>query len=308
VDDLDIRLLRSFLVVAQEGTITRAAARLHIAQQALSAQVQQLERAVGATLLVRTSRGVRLTSAGDELVYGAKPLLADFDALAERVRATGQGRIGRLRLVCKPHATAEFALDVVRAMESAVPGIDLSLVTVSTLPEELAALAQGAADASFLWVPTGDARLLHAKVRRDSRVVALASGHPLAARTSVSLAELADDPVIVPEVIVSEDVVRHWLAEPRPGGRPAVRGPAAHRIEDRLMLVARGRGVWFAPEPLARYFPLPGISWVPVEDVAPSYLAVVWLPGAPETLIARLVEQVRALTGWQAEDGQRSAQ
>jgi DNA-binding transcriptional LysR family regulator len=205
--------------------------------------------------LVRTSRGVRPTSAGDELVCRAKPLLADFDALAERVRAAGQGRIGRLRLVCKPYATAEFALTVVRAMESAVPGIDLSIVTVSTLPEELAALAQGTADASFLWVPTGDSRLRYAKVRRDSRVVALASGHPLAARTSVSLAELADEPVIVPEVIVSEDVVRHWLAEPRPEGRPAARGLAAHRIEDRLTLVARGRGVWLAPEPLARYFP-----------------------------------------------------
>lgn len=301
MSDLDTRLLRSFLVVAQEGTITRAAARLHIAQQALSAQVQQLERTVGATLLVRSSRGVSLTRAGDELAAGAKPLLADLDALIAKAQASAQGRTGRLRLVCKPHATAEFALDVVRAMESAVPGIDLELKTVSTLPEELAALADGDADASLLWVPTGDARLQFARVRRDRRVVALPSDHPLAQLPELTLADLAVEPVIVPEVVVSEDVVRHWLAEPRPDGQPAVRGPAAHRIEDRLMLVARGRGVWFAPEPLARYFPLPGISWVPVSDAAPSYLAVVWLPGAPQPLITQLVEQVRTLTGW---DGQ----
>ncbi|HEU5355461.1 MAG TPA: LysR family transcriptional regulator [Actinocrinis sp.] len=302
MNDLDTRLLRSFLVVAHEGTITGAAARLHITQQALSAQVQQLERAFGATLLVRTSRGVQLTRAGDELIAGAKPLLADLDALGARVRTSAHGRAGRLRLVCKPHATAEFALDVVRAMEVAAPDIELDLVSVSTLPEELAALADGTADASFLWVPTGDARLRYAKVRRDRRLVALPSGHRLAERAAVSLAELADEPVIVPEVVVSEEVVRHWLAEPRPDGRPAVRGPAAHRIEDRLMLVARGRGVWLAPEPLARYFPLPGISWVPVSDAAPSYLAVVWMPGAPEQLIAQLVAQVRALTRWD-EDG-----
>src|SRR5207302_1457697 len=82
----------------------------------------QLERAVGATLLVRTSRGVGLTRAGDELAAGVKPLLTDLDALIDRVQASAQGRAGRLRLVCKPHATAEFALEVVRAMERAAPG------------------------------------------------------------------------------------------------------------------------------------------------------------------------------------------
>jgi len=299
--DLDTRLLRSFLVVAQEGTITRAAARLCIAQQALSAQVRQLERAVGATLLVRTSRGVSLTRAGDELAGRAKPLLADLDALVAQTQASAQGRAGRLRIVCKPHATAEFALDAVHAMERAVPGVELELKTVSTLPEELAALADGEADVSFLWVPTGDARLRSAKVRRDRRLVALPTGHPLADRDGLTLAQLADEPVIVPQVAVSEEVVRHWLAEPRPGGRPAVRGPAAHRIEDRLMLVARGRGVWFAPEPLARYFPRPGVAWVPVTDAAPSHFAVVWMPGAPQPLISQLVEQVRTLTGWDAD-------
>lgn len=302
--DLDTRLLRSFAVVASEGTITGAAARLHIAQQALSAHMQQLERAAGATLLVRTTRGVRLTRAGDELLAGIKPLLSDLDAVLARVQAISRGRLGKLRLVCKPHATAEFALDVVRAMERDLPGIELELTTVSTLPEELAALREGTADVSFLWVPTGDERLRFARVRRDRRLVALPSEHPLATGDALSLAELADEPVIVPQVIVSEDVVRHWLAEPRPTGRPAVRGPAAHRIEDRLMLVARGRGVWFAPEPLARYFPLPGVTWVPVTDLEPSYLAVVWMPGAPEALIAHLVEQVRGLTGWPDADAE----
>lgn len=299
--DLDTRLLRSFAVVAREGTITGAALRLHIAQQALSAQVQQLERAVGATLLVRTTRGVRLTRAGDELLAGAKPLLSDLDALVSRVRASAQGRVGKLRLVCKPHATAEFALDVVRAMERGVPGVELELTTVSTLPEELAALREGTADASFLWVPTGDERLRFAKVRRDRRLVAVPSDHRLAGRETLTLADLASEPVIVPQVVVSDDVLRHWLAEPRPDGRRAVRGPAAHRIEDRLMLVARGRGVWLAPEPLARYFPMRGVTWVPVADAAPSYLALVWMPGAPEALIAHLIEHVRGLTGWEGD-------
>jgi hypothetical protein len=177
--------------------------------------------------------------------------------------------------------------------------VRIELITVSTLPEEMELLTSGGADAAFLWTPVGDERLRFAEVRTDRRVVAVPSGHRLADRPSVRLMDLADEPVIVPKIVMSEDVLRHWLAEPRPDGRPARRGAATQRIEDRLMLVARGRGVWLAPAPLSRYFPTPRVRWLPVEDAAPSHLAVVWRPGAPEALIARLVAEVRAITGWE---------
>ena len=302
--DLELRHLRSFLAVARERNITRAAQNLHLAQQAVSGHIRQLERAVGATLLVRTSRGVELTAAGDLLAAGGKDLLGGLDALTEQVRCVADGRAGRLRLVCKPHATYEFAVEAAEAAEAAMPGLEIELVTVSTLPEELELLWNGGADAAFLWVPTGDERLRYAEVRTDRRVVALPSGHRLAGRAAVTLADLVDEPVIVPEVQVSDDVTRHWLAEPRPDGRPAPRGPKAQRIEDRLTLVARGRGVWLAPEPLSRYFPMPRVSWVPVADAAPSHLALCWTARAPEALMARVTAQVRALTGWQDAAGQ----
>lgn len=294
--DVEIRHLRSFLAVAEERNITRAAQRLHLAQQAVSGHVQQLERALGATLLVRTSRGVRLTAAGDELAAGAKDMVAGLEELGSRVRRVVGGQTGSLRLVCKPHATHEFAVDVAEAAESAFPGLTVDLVTVSTLPEELELLASGGADAAFLWVPTGDDRLRYAEVRTDRRMVALPAGHPLAARAQVTLADLADEPVIVPEIAVSDTVTRHWLAEPRPDGRPARRGPKAQRIEDRLHLVARGRGVWLAPEPLSRYLPMPRVVWVPVTDAAPSPLALVWTERSPDALMAAIAAQARTLT------------
>ncbi|WP_433887969.1 LysR substrate-binding domain-containing protein [Streptomyces sp. CA-111067] len=212
------------------------------------------------------------------------------------------GLAGRLWLVCKPHATYEFAVTAAEAVESAVPGLAMDLVTVSTLPEELELLWSGGADAAFLWVPTGDERLRYAEVRTDRRMMALPGGHRLAGRTEVTLADLADEPVIVPEVRVSEDVTRHWLAEPRPDGRPALRGPKAPRIEDRLTPVARGRGVWLAPEPLRRYFPMSLVSWAHVTDAAPSRLALCWTARAPEALMARVAAEVRALTGWTCQN------
>jgi NAD(P)-dependent dehydrogenase (short-subunit alcohol dehydrogenase family) len=197
-----------------------------------------------------------------------------------------------------PDGCEFVAGDVAEAAEAAVPGLRIDLVTAATLPEELELLATGRADAAFLWVPTGDERLRFAEVRADRRMVALPAGHRLAGRAAVTLADLAGEPVVVPEVEVAEEVTRHWLAEPRPDGRPAPRGPRAHRIEDRLVLVARGRGVWLAPEPLSRYFPMPHVVWVPVEDAAPSHLALVWTARSPEALMVRLAAEVRAVTGW----------
>jgi DNA-binding transcriptional LysR family regulator len=298
VPELDLRLLHSFLAVAEEGGITRAAARLHLAQQAVSAQMQQLERAIGVTLLVRTSRGVLLTAAGRELAAGGPGALDHVDGLVERVRGVARGETGKLRLACKPHATAEFALEVTEAMEATVPGVDIALTTASTLAEELRLLTTAAVDVAFLWAPVGDPRLPCAPVRTDRRMVALAADHPLAGRREVQLADLADEPVIRPAGPVAGNVLAHWLAEPRPGGRLAKRGPAAERSEDHLLLVARRRGIWLAPEPISRYFPSPHVRWVPVTDAEPSTLVAVWTPEAPTALVSRLIAEVRVLTGW----------
>lgn len=296
--ELDPRLLHSFLAVAEEGDITRAATRLHLAQQAVSAQMRHLEHTLGVALLVRTSRGVLLTAAGRELAAGGPAALDHVDGLVGRVRGVAHGETGRLRIACKPHATAEFAREVTEAMEATVPGVDIALTTASTLLEELALLTAGTVDAAFLWAPIGDPRLPYAPVRTDRRMVALAADHPLADRPEVQLTDLADEPVIRPAGPVASTVLTHWLAEPRPDGRLAKRGPAADRSEDHLQLVARRRGVWLAPEPISRHLPSPGVRWLPVTDAEPSTLVAVWTPEAPTALVSRMIAEVRVLTGW----------
>ncbi|UGT43570.1 LysR family transcriptional regulator [Nocardia yamanashiensis] len=295
---LDIRQLQSFLVVADELNITRASARLHLSQQTLSAQIQQLERAIGVTLLVRTSRGVLLTPAGVELERGGRELVTDATELAQRVRATETGRLGRLRIACCPYATALFATEVADAMEAAVPGLEVELVTVHTPPEERALLLSGECDAAFMWTPLGDPALHHATIRTDSRAVALSPKHPLAHQDSISLSDLATDPVIRPDIFLSEENLSHWLADPRPDGAPAPRGPEVTKLEDALLMVARGKGIWLAPEPLSRWIPVSTVIWRPVPDAPPSHLALVWTDTAPHALIARMIAEVRTITGY----------
>ncbi|WP_035849786.1 LysR family transcriptional regulator [Kitasatospora azatica] len=302
---LELRHLRSFLMVAQELNITRAAARLHLAQQAVSVQIQQLERALGTELLVRTSRGVSLTSAGLELAAGARSVVGELDNLAERLRSRAEGPEpgGPLRLVGCPYTTAPFALEAATALEEAVPGLAVDLLTVPTPAEELALLRSGQADAGFLWLPAEAGPLRVTRVSTDRRAVAVRRGHRLAGRASVCLADLAEEPVLLPEALdaaASEEARRHWLAEPRPDGTRARQGPAARQVEDCLLAVARGRGVWLAPEPLSRWAASPGVRWLPVRDAAPSHLAVAWTDRAPALLVSRLTEELRRFTGWSA--------
>jgi DNA-binding transcriptional LysR family regulator len=302
VVEIDVRQLRSFLAVAEELNITRAAARLHLAQQAVSVQVRQLERALEVDLLVRNSRGVALTPAGAVLAEGGRTIIADLDFLASRVAALANGGPDRLRLVCKPYTSTDLAIEVVRAVEEAVPGARVEVITASALPEELRLLADQEAEVAFMWLPLADDRLQWAEVGIEPAMVALPAGHRLAGLAEVTLADLAGEPMIVPAFSVPEASLRPWLAEPRPGGWPAPRGPATRRMEDNLPLIAAGRGIWIAPEVIAAHFGAPGVRWLPVADAEPFRLAVAWTSHAPDRLVRSLVCKVREITGWQAQD------
>src|SRR3954464_11316023 len=94
--DVELRHLRSFIAVAEELNFTRAAARLHLAQPALSAHVRQLEERIGMQLLERTTRRVSLTPAGGALLEAAPGALAAVDAAVASARAAGAGETGEL--------------------------------------------------------------------------------------------------------------------------------------------------------------------------------------------------------------------
>lgn len=101
---LDLRLVRYFVAVAQEGSVTRAAERLHLAQPSLSAAVKQLEGQLGVALFERSGRGIALTSAGELLLRRGTELLALADDVEGEVRDRGAAPAARLRLGLSPTA------------------------------------------------------------------------------------------------------------------------------------------------------------------------------------------------------------
>src|SRR5689334_24758791 len=121
--DLEPRLLRYFLAVAEELHFGRAAARLYIAQPSLSNQIHKLEQTLGADLFVRGSRHVELTTAGRALLEEAPLALAALERAAERARLAGEGIAGTVRLGYAPMAGYETLGAILSAAEHDCPNV-----------------------------------------------------------------------------------------------------------------------------------------------------------------------------------------
>ncbi|MGW1723243.1 LysR family transcriptional regulator [Streptomyces sp. NPDC002306] len=190
---LDPRLLRAFLAVAEELHFTRAAARLYVAQQALSRDVRRLERELGAELFVRTTRQVTLTADGERLVPSARRVLQAQDDL---LAAFGQARPLLVDLNFPDQATARRVLR--RARELA-PEHELMARYESGLAGAAGEMVAGRLDVSFGRFagldPALRARLAHQPVRYEPMAVVLPEDHRLAGLEVVPLAALSGETV-----------------------------------------------------------------------------------------------------------------
>jgi DNA-binding transcriptional LysR family regulator len=184
---VDLRHLRSFVAVAEERHIGRAAQRLFITQPALSRQMQQLEREIGAPVLVRTARGVELTAAGDELLVKARVALeAAEDALAVGRLATPRGT---LALGLPLAGGRERWFDLVQAYMDRYPAVEVRVREAMTEQLQDQVLA-GELDAALGFVPSRIPSLTYTHVHDEPLSVWMHSEHPLATREQLELADL----------------------------------------------------------------------------------------------------------------------
>ncbi|MFD3547435.1 LysR family transcriptional regulator [Streptomyces sp. NPDC058655] len=191
--DVDPRLLRGFVAAAEELHFTRAAARLYVAQQALSRDVRRLERALGATLFVRTTRQVQLTPDGERLLPLARRVLAAHEELGAAFTAP---RALLVDVNTDGPGTGRTVLE--RARELA-PECELMARFESGLTHAAAEIAAGRLDVSFGYAdgldPALRAGLAQCPVRYEPLAVLLPEGHPLAGHLAVPLDGLAGESV-----------------------------------------------------------------------------------------------------------------
>jgi DNA-binding transcriptional LysR family regulator len=284
---MELRQLRYFVAVAEEGSLTRAAARLHLAQQSLSEQIRTLEAQLGTTLFVRSSRGAELTDAGAVLLREARPLLAQ----AERAVAAVRGGQGSLRVGFLSSVANYVMPPVVRAFRERHADVDLQVedVAIASLVERLRA---GDLDAGLTRPPHVD-DLETEVVLREPVAAVLPEEHRLAGRSEIALAELADEPwVLTPRASwppwhrkYDEDFARAGFR-----ARVVQRGTSPQNL---LALVAAGVGVTRLPLS-ARSLRDSGVAFVPLAgDEAEVVLAT--RPGAANPALPSVRTVVRAV-------------
>jgi DNA-binding transcriptional LysR family regulator len=229
---MDTALLETFRQVAAHGSITGAARSLGYTQSAVSRQVAALEASVGARLFDRRRRGVRVTEHGRRLLSHAESLLARIEVARRDLEALDRVEAGRLRVGAFPTAVATLIPLAMAAFAGDHPNVSLSLIEGPT-PRQLAYLERDDADIAVISAFPGqrvdDRRFELAHLLDDAMFVALPSGHRLAARRRVRLADLAgerwigadprdeDDRVLGPARLAGEfstDLpVRDWTAK-----------------------------------------------------------------------------------------------
>lgn len=193
---VELRLLRSFLVLAEELHFGRAAERLHIAQPPLTKQIRQLEHEIGVQLFERHSRGVRLTEAGSVLVERARVIFADVEDGLRQVRAADLGEIGTLRFGFSG-ALGGFVLPhLIKQIRGMLPQVQVSISRYRNSSAVLDSLVDGNLDLGFVFLPVRRQDVHSVPVARHRILVAAPSGHRFEQMTAVPLESLADEDIV----------------------------------------------------------------------------------------------------------------
>ncbi|MER7746498.1 LysR family transcriptional regulator [Streptomyces bacillaris] len=272
--DLELRLVRYFTVVAAHQHFGRAAADLHVAQPALSRQIRRLEEHLGTRLLDRTTRGTRLTPAGRTFLPLAHDLLeaARQAELAVRDRA----RSGRITI---GYVEDLVITDTVRELRRRHP--DAEIATRHLNCRDTGALSDRRVDALIARVPLplASSEVSTAPLYEEPRMLVVPRGHPLAHRTSVTAEELAGE-----EEAPCPFEMADWASYRILG--PGV--PPAESYEDKLELVASGRAIAVLPVGDRRSSRRPDLITVPIEGAPPSRVVLVSRKDDPNPMIKDL--------------------
>ncbi|GAA2805141.1 LysR family transcriptional regulator [Saccharopolyspora taberi] len=292
--NVELRHLRALAAIGREGTITGAAAVLHVTQPALSRTLDQLEGRLGTRLVERTTRRLELTEAGRRLWEHACRLLNQLDdALVEVRSGTRPLRVGFAWA-----AVGAFTVPLLQQWRDEHPD---SPARIFRRDDPEAALRRAEVDVAFLRTQSPQESDFRAVVLfEERRMAAVADTDPLADADSVRLDSLADRPVALCATAATT-TASLWPPERRPCTVEVA------NVDEWLALIATGDAVGVTAEGTQHSHPYPGIRYVPVLDADPVTVHLVWprVPTHPETESFR--EHVRSVVGAVRPVGRGSA-
>jgi DNA-binding transcriptional LysR family regulator len=286
---MELRHLRYFVAVAEELNLTRAAARLHVAQPALSRQMKDLEEELQTPLFERGRAGVQLTRGGKAFYQRARAILVQAAEAANEARAAAGAISGRLALGFPSGLHLNYLAPVIAAFRKANPKVEFDFF--HGLPgQQLKALREGRIEAGFVTLPAPLDGMEHHVVWRVPFKVVLPQRHPLAKRREFELADLRGEDFVFctrdsrPEFY--DELFRHCA---NAGFRPHIVAEAGGYPTNMLGLISVGVGVSVLPH-FHQVERITGLVWRPLTK--PKLwvdFALVWHKGAASRVLAEFI-------------------
>jgi DNA-binding transcriptional LysR family regulator len=284
--DLDLRLVRYFVVVADHRHFGRAASVLRVAQPSLSRQIRRLEQQLGARLLDRTPQGTQLTEAGEVFLASAKALLRSAGRAAAQTRAAAQPS-----RITVGYTTGLIITPAVREMRRQHPDADVNAVHLDW-NEARQSLLDHRVDAVVTRLPSPTDQLHVTILYDEPRVLIVPRDHRLAGKESITIDDIADEPM--PQIRDSDPAwSAFWRIDPRPDGRRAPGGPFIEALEDKFEVIAAGEAVAISAGSHISAL-RPDLTTIPLEGVEPCHVVVACRADDRSRLVAafrKLAEQ-----------------
>ncbi|QEI07069.1 LysR family transcriptional regulator [Pigmentiphaga aceris] len=285
----EISHLRCFVAVADELHFGRAATRLNMTQPPLSRQIQLLEHALGAQLLDRANRRVRLTPLGRTFLPQAQRLLQFAEGAVESIQRAARGDAGTVTIGFTAASGYDFLPHVIHKLRTRLPEVSFVLKEAVTATQ-LEALASGRLDIALVRPPISPTRYLSRVVLREPMILALPAEHRLSGHEVIDLTEVGDEPVIgySSEARYFHDLVHRLFSSA--GALPNLVQQVS-QIHSVLALVRTGLGVALVPEAARRL----GFEGVVYRNLTPltgngAELFAAWRPGDEQPVVRRVLD------------------
>ena len=290
---LDLKQIKYFVAVAEAGSISQAASILHISQPPLTRQIQQLEDSLHVLLVARKPKGIELTLAGQAFLVEAKNILSLIDQATRRVRQVAEGRLGRLDVGIFGSAIYGIIPEIIRTFRSERPDVEIVLHNMARTAQ-IKALRERRLTVGFNRFFSDEPDLKWERVHSENMYLALYKEHPFASKKTISLKEIADEPLILYPKTARPSFIDYLL---KIFHKEGISPNTAYEVDDvntAIALASSGMGLSIVTESACN-LKLPNIFYVPLEfaDINPFDLEVIYRKDDDSTLLTSFLDTVR---------------
>ena len=293
ISDVDLIKLRYFRTVAQTLHFRRAAELLGVSQPPLSKSIKNLEEQLGTPLFLRTRRRVELTPAGQALLERSEKIFQELENARLEVKRYGSGEKGILRMGCEDGTTFSVLPPILQSFQKQYPSVQCSVVT-QPMDDLMAGLRSGDLDLGIVPMPMNDPELDLIKLGSCSMIAALAAHLPLAAKATLQLRDLSDQPIVaLPDHPANLYTCILPYLKRRKIRLNLVRG--AFDLTTLLLMAGSGLGIALVPSSYRECGP-PGLVYREIADSTLDLsIALAWRRETSNSAVSNFVRVVRGM-------------